>query len=137
MNVIQHNVRIFFRIGLWRQKIKYFTSKMICFVRLGSRDVEHQLFHVKMVQIAIVHVLGLEHSFFYVFVGAPTGPSPRRAPAGPSGGPRGGPRAQGRAHQGPGPDARAKRALDSSIYIYIYIYKCCLLYTSPSPRDRG
>ena len=32
--------------------------------------------------------------FFYVFVGAPTGPDPRRDP----GGPRGGTRAQGRAH---------------------------------------
>ena len=41
------------------------------------------------------------------------GPNPRRAPGGLRGGPRGGPRAQwrahGRAHQGPGPDARAKR----------------------------
>ena len=47
---------------------------------------------------------------FYVFVGAPPGPDPRRAPGGPRGGPRGvldprrapggprgGPRAQGRA----------------------------------------
>ena len=28
--------------------------------------------------------------------------------------------AQGKADQGPGPNARAKRALDSSVYIYIY-----------------
>ena len=84
--------------------------------------------------------LGVEHMSFYVFVGAPPGPDPRRAPqgpipagphqgpgegpAGPRAGPRGGPRAQGRAPQGPGPDVRAKRALDSSIYIYIYIYIC-------------
>ena len=38
----------------------------------------------------------------------PAGPDPRRAPPGPRG---------GRRTQGPGPDARAKRALDSSIYI--------------------
>ena len=98
---------------------------------------------------------------FYVLLGAPPGPDPRRAsgeptggpragpdpcraPGGPrqgpdprraSGGPRGGPdlrrapgglrggpraqgRAQGRAHHGPGPDVRAKRALDSSIYVH-------------------
>ena len=69
--------------------------------------------------------LGVANLSFYVFVGAPTGPDARmapggpRAPPGPRGGPRGGPRvqgrAQGRAHQGPGPDARAKRALDSSL----------------------
>ena len=95
----------------------------------------------------------VENISFYVFVGAPPGPDPRRAPPGPDprrappgprGGPRApagpdprraplgprapqapipagphqgpgegpGPRAQGRAHQGPGPDARTKRALD-------------------------
>ena len=43
--------------------------------------------------------------FFYVFVGAPTGPDPRRVPGGPRGGPRGGPdprRAPLGPHQGPG-----------------------------------
>ena len=64
----------------------------------------------------------VENMSFYVFVGAPPGPDPRRAPPGPRA-PQGpipagphqgpgkgpgeglGPRAQGRAHQGPGPDA--------------------------------
>ena len=58
---------------------------------------------------------------FYVFVGALTGPDPRRAPPGPRGGPRGRPkggprggpraqgRAQGRAHQGPGPELVLKK----------------------------
>ena len=83
----------------------------------------------------------VENSTCYVFVGAPTGPDPRRAPGATRGGPRGGPdprRAPGEPRggprrgpgegpgegpgprggpqQGPGPDARAKRALDSSKY---------------------
>ena len=59
---------------------------------------------------------------FYIFVGAPTGPDPRRAPPGPRGraqgtaqGPGEGPGPRGGPHHGPGPDARAKRALDSSL----------------------
>ena len=48
----------------------------------------------------------VENNSFYVFVGAPTGPDPRRAP----GGPRAQGRAQGRAPLGPraraGPDPR-------------------------------
>ena len=62
--------------------------------------------------------LGVENMSFYVFVGAPTLPDTRRAPLGPRApqgpipagplGPRAQGRAQGRAHQGPGPDARAK-----------------------------
>ena len=57
--------------------------------------------------------LGVENMSFYVFVGAPTGPGPRRAPprprGGPGGGPRGGPRAQGETpREGPlGPRAPA------------------------------
>ena len=43
-------------------------------------------------------LLGVENMSFYVFVRAPTGPVPRRAPGEPRGEPRGGPRAQGRAH---------------------------------------
>ena len=66
--------------------------------------------------------LSVENMSFYVFVEAP---SRARSPQGPTRaqgraqeraqGP--GPRAQERAPQGPGPDARAKRALDSSNYI--------------------
>ena len=64
--------------------------------------------------------LGVENMSFYVFVGAPTGPDPRRAPGGPRGGPRAQGRAQGRAHQGPGPDARAMRARSArSTLVYI------------------
>ena len=82
--------------------------------------------------------LGVENMSFYVFVRAPPAPDPRRAPPGPRApqgpipagphqgpgegpGPRAqgpGPRAQGRAPQGPGPDARAKRALDFIICVY-------------------
>ena len=108
----------------------------------------------------------VENMSFYVFVGAPPGPDPRRAPPGPRGGPRrarspqGPTRAQVRAQgpgespgegpgEGSGPDARVKRALDSSIYmkyidprptmyhrggftlwyIYIYIYICICICT--------
>ena len=86
--------------------------------------------------------LGVENMSFYVFVRAPTGPDPRRAPPGPRGGPggepRGGPRAQGkaqgRAHQGPGPGARAKhfwwgnvsRRLKWDFFIIINVSIICI-----------
>ena len=78
--------------------------------------------------------LGIENTFFYIFVGAPRGPDLRRAPGWHRGGPRGGRRAQGRAQgratQGPGPDACAKRALDSSVYIFTctHLYMCIYMY---------
>ena len=61
----------------------------------------------------------------------PAGPGAPQGPRGGPSGPRGGPtRAQGRAHQGPGPDARAKRALDSSVCIYTYISLYIYTYIS-------
>ena len=64
---------------------------------------------------------------------APSGhlQGPREGPPGPRGGPT---RAQGWAHQGPGPGARAKRAPDSSIYMYIYIF---IYGTFSFPRSTG
>ena len=68
--------------------------------------------------------LGVENMSFYVFVGAPTGPDPRRAPPGPRGGPGGGPRAQG--------PMRAQSARSSLVYIYMVV---SILY--PSVRFSG
>ena len=73
------------------------------FVSLSSRDFENQVFQITIIQIEITNVFGRWTCVFYIFVGAPTGPDPRRAPPGPRGGPRGGPRAQG-----PGPRAQGR-----------------------------
>ena len=54
---------------------------------------------------------------------SPTGPDPRMAPLAPNGRHRGEPRLAPGPGEGPGenpvPDARAKRGLDSSVYIYV------------------
>ena len=58
---------------------------------------------LKRTQLEICNVCGRWKCFFYIFVGAPAGPDPRRAPGGPS------------PHAG----------LHQGLYIYIYI---CIIY---------
>ena len=94
-----------FVLACGANKLCILIQTSVFFVFLGSRDVENLIFRVKIIRFQICNVFNVKHMSFYIFVGAPTGPDPRRAPPGPRGGPRGTPSAQGRAHQSPGPDA--------------------------------
>ena len=133
-------------LGHWR-----YRALGICFLLIveGYRTCSVGFRVLTMMLFETLNVFGGRMYKFYAVVGAPTRPrAPSElkggappeppaggAPPGPRRRPHRGPgkcttRAQGSAppgpmgghDQGPAPNARAKRKLDSSIHIYIYIY---------------
>ena len=84
------------------KRFEYFTLNISFSVFLMSRDVENRLFCIKEFRMRYLMFSEVGNMSFYVFVGAPRGPDPRRAPPGP----RGRPRAQGPGEGPPGPRAR-------------------------------